>query len=102
MLSTLSKAICTGTFALSVATLLLTLPASAQTGTPGDASTPSTTNYPTSTQEVDSVRDDRGFDWGWIGLFGLAGLAGLTRKPEQAQIYRDPNDTTRPSSTSRT
>lgn len=25
--------------------------------------------------------EDRGFDWGWLGLLGLAGLAGLRRPP---------------------
>ena len=24
--------------------------------------------------------DERGFDWGWLGLLGLAGLAGLMKK----------------------
>lgn len=28
------------------------------------------------------VRDDRGFDLGWLGLLGLIGLAGLRRRED--------------------
>ncbi len=49
--------------------LASTLPAAAQ-------STTSDPNRQTVTTE------DRGFDWGWLGLLGLAGLAGLRRRPD--------------------
>ncbi len=38
-----------------------------------------------------SARDtgeDRGFDYGWLGLLGLAGLAGL-RRPAPTAVHRD-------------
>ena len=28
---------------------------------------------------VETVENDEGMDWGWIGLLGLAGLIGLRR-----------------------
>ncbi len=37
---------------------------------------------------------DRGFNWGWLGLFGLAGLAGLTRNREKVRAYSDPDEVT--------
>ena len=52
------------------------LPCAAQ-NTTGD------TNRTTTTQE-------RGFDWGWLGLLGLAGLAGLRRRPDTTD-YRAPS-----------
>ena len=77
----LSKALCTGAAAASIATLAFTLPATAQTDTvPGD----------TTTDTVVEEEDD-GFDWGLLGLLGLLGLAGLARKPEERVQYRDPN-----------
>jgi MYXO-CTERM domain-containing protein len=37
------------------------------------------TNAPGTTTNPGPARtDDRGFDWGWLGLLGLAGLAGLS------------------------
>lgn len=33
------------------------------------------------------ARNDRGFDWGWLGLFGLFGLGGLVRGNRDA--YRN-------------
>ncbi|HEY9909026.1 MAG TPA: WGxxGxxG family protein [Thermosynechococcaceae cyanobacterium] len=82
-----SKVILASACALSLATVAL--PASAQTGT---TQSPGTTTTSPSTTTTDAPRDDRGFDWGWLGLLGLAGLAGLKRKPEQTQVYRDPNE----------
>lgn len=98
-----SKVILASACVLSLATVPLALSASAQTDTtqsPGTTTTaPSNTNSGTmSTQENDTQRDDRGFDWGWLGLIGLAGLAGLKRKPEQTQVYRDPSEVNRPGS----
>lgn len=86
-----SKVIWVSAVALSLAISTPVLSASAQTGGSGtgDTSNPSNTNSGTmSGQGVDSTRDDRGFDWGWVGLLGLLGLAGL-RKPERTQAYRD-------------
>lgn len=119
MLFTPSKVIWASALAFSLTSLPLTLSVSAQTGNSDTMNSPSTaTTAPSngtsgavpdpsntksgamSSQGTDSVRDDRGFDWGWLGLFGLLGLAGLTRKSEQTQAYRDPNDASR--STSRT
>lgn len=113
----LSKVLLASACAFSLATLPLALSASAQTGTSGTTTAPGTTTTapgngtsgattaPSSTntgamsnQDVDSTRGDRGFDWGWLGLLGLLGLAGLKRKPEQAQVYRDPNEVSRPGS----
>lgn len=94
MLSTPSRAVWASIFALSLTTLPLTIPASAQTNNSGRATSPNTTvdrNYDTS-------RDNRGFDWGWVGLLGLIGLAGLNRKPERNQAYSDPNEVSRSSS----
>ena len=34
----------------------------------------------TTADAVPARTDDRGFDWGWLGLIGLAGLAGLGRR----------------------
>lgn len=86
-----SKLIVASACALSLATVPLALSASAQTGTTRSPDT-------TSTQRNDAQRDDRGTDWGWLGLLGLLGLAGLKRKPEQTQVYRDPNEASRPGS----
>jgi len=32
--------------------------------------------------------DDRGTNWGWLGLLGLAGLIGLTRKSDAGAVNR--------------
>lgn len=57
---------------LVTAALILPVMASAQ-----DNSTTATTTT--------TVREDRGFDWGWLGLLGLAGLLGRNRQPEVRQ-----------------
>lgn len=94
-----SKVLLASACAFSLATLPLALSASAQTGTSGTTTAPSSTNTGAmSNQGVDSTRDERGFDWSWLGLLGLLGLAGLKRKPEQTQVYRDPNEASRPGS----
>jgi hypothetical protein len=84
------KKVWAGLVAVSLAALPLTLPASAQTTTPDTTTT--TPTYQT---------ENRGFDWGWLGLFGLIGLAGLTGKSESksnrtSTSYNDPNEVTRP------
>jgi hypothetical protein len=45
---------------------------------------------PPTTERFD---DDRGMDWGWIGLLGLAGLAGLMGR-EKRPAYRTATQTT--------
>jgi MYXO-CTERM domain-containing protein len=72
--------------ALSLATLPLALPASAQTNTaPGTGTTTDTTG------DTRYVRENDGFDWGWLGLLGLGGLLGLSRKREEPTRYSDPD-----------
>ena len=72
---------------LSLVTLPLALPVSAQTDT-----TPGTTTTTEPVQGTNNAEQgDRDFDWGWLGLIGLAGLAGLSRKNEAPTDYRDPN-----------
>jgi hypothetical protein len=44
----------------------------------------------------DTRRDDRGFDWGWVGLLGLAGLFGLMgRRDNHRHNNYSGNTTTR-------
>jgi hypothetical protein len=63
----------------------LSMPAFSQ-GTTGTGSSPGSTG---STGAMSSSSDttvrhenDRGFDWGWLGLLGLVGLMGLRKQPE--------------------
>jgi MYXO-CTERM domain-containing protein len=44
-----------------------------------------------------STDNDRGHNWGWIGLLGLAGLMGLRRH----EPVRDPRDVRTPNPTAR-
>jgi MYXO-CTERM domain-containing protein len=46
--------------------------------TPGVVSAQDAASQPTQSQNTN--RDDRGFNYGWLGLLGLAGLAGLRRR----------------------
>jgi MYXO-CTERM domain-containing protein len=44
---------------------------------------PSTAQNTTGDMNRSAVRtEDRGMDWGWVGLLGLAGLLGLRRRPD--------------------
>lgn len=81
----LSKVAGAGVLSLSLVTLPLTLPASAQEASP---------NAMQGTENVEE--GDRDFDWGWLGLIGLAGLAGLAKKREEPVRYRDPDPANRP------
>lgn len=80
------------------------LSASAQTGGTGGTGTGTTGTDTTGTGTTGTnIRTnqagDRDFDWGWLGLLGLAGLAGLARKNDDHAVrYRDPNETTNPTS----
>ncbi|MCL1473885.1 WGxxGxxG family protein [Argonema antarcticum] len=94
--SNLSKAVGAGILSLSLATLPVVLPASAQTDTTPNR-TNTTTDYNNRSQGVDAERGDRDFDWGWLGLLGLIGLAGLARpKREEPVRYREPDEVSRP------
>ena len=84
--------------ACSLATLPLSLPASAQESSPSGSASTAPDNAAASgsagnmqSQGTDNTRNDHGFDWGWLGLIGLAGLAGLARKKEEPVRYRDPS-----------
>ncbi|BAY83789.1 hypothetical protein NIES267_32830 [Calothrix parasitica NIES-267] len=81
-ISNLSKTVCASAFAVSLAALPLSLPASAQTET-----------LDTDANRTVTVREDDGFDWGWLGLLGLLGLGGLAgrNKNNETVAYRDPN-----------
>ncbi|MBV6621990.1 MAG: hypothetical protein KI793_03385 [Rivularia sp. (in: Bacteria)] len=80
-LTKLSKTVCASAFAVSLAALPLSLPASAQTET-----------LDTDVDRTVTVREDDGFDWGWLGLLGLLGLGGLAgRNKNRETVYRDPN-----------
>ncbi|MBW4670980.1 MAG: WGxxGxxG-CTERM domain-containing protein [Cyanomargarita calcarea GSE-NOS-MK-12-04C] len=84
----LTKVLGASVIALSAATLPVTLPAQAQVNEP----TVTTTTAPNATYETRTY-ENRGFDWGWLGLLGLIGLAGLAGKKrnEESTRYRDPN-----------
>lgn len=54
--------------------------AAADSGRPAPTAAAQTT--PMATPSDTTVhRENRGMDWGWLGLLGLAGLAGLRRPP---------------------
>ncbi|MGZ8259223.1 MAG: WGxxGxxG family protein [Caldimonas sp.] len=76
------------TCALALAAAIST-PSFAQTttGTPGVPTTGATNAATTS--DIRRV-EDRGMDWGWLGLLGLAGLVGLRRRTDGRGV-----DTTR-------
>ncbi|MFB2837549.1 WGxxGxxG family protein [Floridanema evergladense] len=93
----LSKFLGVSLVTLSLASLPLTLPVSAQTGTSGDTTTGGSSGTTTGTSDYN--RDNRdGFDWGWLGLLGLIGLAGLAgrNKHEESVRYREPDEASRP------
>jgi hypothetical protein len=79
----------TCTIALTAA---LSMPVFAQDtpSSPGTTGSTSTSASPDSTTRRDN---DRGFNWGWLGLLGLAGLMGFRKQPEAALRM----DATRPS-----
>lgn len=67
------------TCAIALATTL-SMPAFAQGTGSGTSSATGSTGTSANTT---SLRDnDRGFDWGWLGLIGLAGLMGLRKQPD--------------------
>ena len=74
---------------LSLATLPFTLPAAAQTGGTGGATTDAATQ---------PTEEDRDFDCGLLVLLGLAVLAGLRKKQETHESH---HETVNPSMRSR-
>jgi MYXO-CTERM domain-containing protein len=71
--------------------MLLSMPAAALAQ---DNTTPSTNTAADSATA--RAGDDRGFDWGWLGLLGLIGLAGLMRKDRPvARTTTSPTGTNR-------
>jgi MYXO-CTERM domain-containing protein len=87
----LSRLVSTSALVSSLVLVPLVVPASAQTSSGTNSSPSGTSSY----QQSGTGNRDRGFDWGWIGLFGLIGLAGLTgRRHEEPTRYRDPDDVT--------
>lgn len=92
-LSRIRNQLAVGGVLTGLALALVSAPASAQTTTPGTATTPPATTAP----DYRDTRDD-GFDWGWLGLIGLAGLYGLTGKRRDYDTttagYRGGADTT--------
>ena len=87
-LSKVSKWVGASVLSLSLATLPVTLSASAQTNVD-----PATGGTGTTTTNVEGYEDNN-FDWGWLGLLGLIGLAGLMRKPTETVRYRDADNVT--------
>ena len=50
---------------------------------------PQTPREDTSRTVQYGTRNERGFDWGWLGLLGLLGLAGLRRGERVDRTYED-------------
>ncbi|MBC7528724.1 MAG: hypothetical protein H7308_14410 [Chthonomonadaceae bacterium] len=61
--------------------LLCSLSSLAQTGTGSGGTTSGSGTADTGTSRTDTIRQESGFNPGWLGLLGLAGLAEL-RKPQ--------------------
>ena len=87
MESHLKKALGASILGLSMTILPLSLPALAQNSNTDTGSNSAASDTRTTTS------NDRGFDWGWLGLLGLFGLVGLRGKgrTEETPRYRDPN-----------
>jgi MYXO-CTERM domain-containing protein len=70
----------------------------AQTGSgTGSTGSGTGTSATADTTYRDNTNDDRGHNWGWIGLLGLAGLMGLRRH----EPVRDTRDVRSPNPASR-
>lgn len=94
--SDLSKLVGAGILAISLTTLPLSLPASAQS--PDASPTVEDTTKPTfDTTPLQETKDDNN-NLGWLGLIGLIGLVNLFRKPKQPAVYTEPEVDNRGSS----
>jgi hypothetical protein len=85
-----------------LASVLAIAPVYAQQDTvTSSATTPNTSpaTANTGTGAVTRYDDQRGFDWGWVGLLGLLGLLGL-RKPTSV-VYQDRDRTYQDRATTR-
>ena len=53
------------------------------------AQTPAPQETPTAAPPAATIdREDRDFDWGWLGLIGLLGLAGLAGRNREVMTTR--------------
>lgn len=77
--------------AATLAVALLSLPAAAV----AQNNTTTGTNSAATDTATTRVREDRGFDWGWLGLLGLIGLAGLMKKDRPVVRTTTPPGTNR-------
>ncbi len=99
--SDLSKVVSAAVLSTGLALLPLTMPSYAQSSTgsgtgTGAGSNPSTVDKTTNTGNAANTNDDRGFDWGWLGLLGLLGLAGLAAPKNQVtRTYTSTDEPTR-------
>lgn len=85
----LSKVVGAAVLSLSLATVPLSLPASAQSSP--DVQTSPESNAPTvDTTPFQETKGDNN-NWGWLGLLGLIGLANLFRKSKHSEGSSDPN-----------
>ena len=69
---------------------LVALPSFAQTSADSNSSgaAPATGTTATNNNNYPQNREqDRGFNFGWLGLLGLAGLSGLRRRSHQDQPH---------------
>ncbi len=85
----MTKLIRTGVFALCLAAVAPITATYAQN---------STTNSSNTTVRTTEVRQQRDFDWGWLGLLGLAGLLGLMPKKRvvETTVHREQDTVNRP------
>lgn len=79
--SNLSKVIGSGVLALSLATMPLTLPASAQNNNQSEGPVVDTTPFQETKNDFNN--------FGWLGLIGLVGLVNLLRKGKNSEHHND-------------
>lgn len=79
--SNLSKVIGSGALALSLVTMPLTLPASAQNNNQSEGPTIDTTPFQETKNDFNN--------FGWLGLIGLVGLVNLLRKGKDSEPHQD-------------
>jgi hypothetical protein len=93
--SDLSKVVSAAVLSTSLALLPLTMPSYAQSSNGSGTGTRSGSN-PSAVDNTTNTNDNRGFDWGWLGLLGLLGLAGLAApRGEVTRTYTSTDEPTR-------